>query len=97
INVFGDLPFDSAQISLESLIQRDPEVLIFLAVQKPIVKTLAQRPGWSSIRGVRDGHFCFIDEPDIRRSIMFVDGLAKLHNCLFSKAATAGQLRTEPK
>ena len=97
VNVFGDLSFDSGQIGLESLIQRNPEVLIFLAEQAPFVKTLAWRPGWSSIRGVRDGHFCFIDEPDIRRSIMFIDGLAKLHNCLFRKAASAQALPTEPK
>jgi len=97
VNVFGDLSFDSGQIGLESLIQRNPEVLIFLAEQAPFVKTLAWRPGWSSIRGVRDGHFCFIDEPDIRRSIMFIDGLAKLHNCLFRSAATAQALPTEPK
>ena len=85
VNIFGDMPFDSGQIGVESLIQRNPEVLIFLAEQAPFVKTLARRPGWSSIRGVRAGHFCFIDEPDIRRSIMFIDGLAKLHSCLFRK------------
>jgi len=97
VNVFGDLSFDSGQIGLESLIQRNPEVLIFLAEQAPFVKTLARRPGWSSIRGVRDGHFCFIHESDIRRSIMFVDGLAKLHNCLFPEVAGAKALPTEPK
>ncbi len=97
VNVFGDLPFDSGQIGLEALIQRNPEVLIFLAEQAPFVKTLSKRPGWSSIRGVRDGNFCFIDEPDIRRSIMFVDGLAKLHNCLFREAAAAQRLPTELK
>jgi ABC-type Fe3+-hydroxamate transport system substrate-binding protein len=86
INIFGDLPFDSPQVSLESLIQRDPEVLIFLAEQEPFVKTLAKRPGWSSIRGVRDSHFCFIDEPDIRRSIEFLDGLAKIQDCLFRES-----------
>lgn len=86
INIFGDLPFDSAQVSLESLIQRDPQVLIFLAEQEPFVKTLAKRPGWSSIRGVRDSHFCFIDEPDIRRSIEFLDGLAKIQDCLFHES-----------
>jgi hypothetical protein len=62
-------------------------VLIFLAEQAPFVKSLARRPGWSSIRGVRAGHFCFIDEPDIRRSIMFIDGLAKLHSCLFRQGS----------
>ncbi len=85
-NVFGDLPFDSGQISLESLIQRNPEVLIFLSDQEPFVKTVSTRPGWSSIRGVRDAQFCFIDEPDIRRSVDFLDGLAKIYRCLSGKA-----------
>jgi len=97
VNVFGDLSFDSGQIGLESLIRRNPDVLIFLAEQASFVKTLARRPGWSSIRGVRHGHFCFIHEPDIRRSIMFIDGLAKLHNCLFRAAASAQALPAEPK
>jgi len=97
VNVFGDLPFDSGQIGLESLIQRNPEVLIFLTEQSPFVKTLRRRPGWSSIRGVRDGHFCFIDEPDIRRSIMFIDGLAKLHNCFISIPANTPSMPMERK
>jgi iron complex transport system substrate-binding protein len=97
VNVFGDMPFDSGQIGLESLIRRNPQVLIFLAEQAPFVKTLPRRPGWSSISGVRDRHFCFIDEPDIRRSIMFIDGLAKLHNCLFATAASTQAIPMESK
>jgi ABC-type Fe3+-hydroxamate transport system substrate-binding protein len=85
VNVFGDMAFDSGQISLESIIQRNPEVLIFLAAQEPFVKTITTRPGWSLIRGVRDSHFCFINEPDIRRSVQFLNGLAKIHNCLFNE------------
>jgi iron complex transport system substrate-binding protein len=84
-NVFGDLPFDSGQVSLEALIRRDPEVLIFLADQEPFVRNMVKRPGWSSIRGVRNGRFCFIDEPDIRRSIEFLDGLKKIQQCLFAE------------
>jgi ABC-type Fe3+-hydroxamate transport system substrate-binding protein len=95
VNIFGDMSFDSGQIGLESLIQRNPEVLIFLAEQASFVKTLPRRPGWSSIRGVRDGHFCFIDEPDIRRSIMFIDGLAKLQSCLLRKPGEGQRLLTE--
>jgi ABC-type Fe3+-hydroxamate transport system substrate-binding protein len=85
INVFGDLPFDSGQVSLEALIRRDPEVLIFLAEQEPFARSVVQRPGWSSIRGVRDGRFCFIEEPDIRRSLGFLDGLKKIQHCLFAE------------
>jgi hypothetical protein len=46
---------------------------------------MVKRPGWSSIRGVRNGRFCFIDEPDIRRSIGFLDGLKKIQQCLFAE------------
>lgn len=97
INVFGDLPFDSGPIGLESLIQKNPEVLIFLAQQAPFVKTLRRRPGWSSIGGVRDSRFCFIDEPDIRRSIMFIGGLEKLHTCFFPAPANTPSLPMERK
>jgi hypothetical protein len=72
-------------------------VLIFLAEQAPFVKSLPRRPGWSSIRGVQDGYFCFIDEPDIRRSIMFIEGLVKLHNCLLSNPASVQRSQLERK
>jgi ABC-type Fe3+-hydroxamate transport system substrate-binding protein len=96
-NVFGDIAFDSAQIGLESLIQRNPEVLVFLTEQAPFVKSLDRRPGWSSIRGVRDRRYCFIDEPDIRRSIMFIDGLIKLQDCILGYGPSAASERAEPK
>jgi vitamin B12 transport system substrate-binding protein len=85
VNVFSDLPFDSGQIGLESLIQRNPEVLFFLADQQPFAKTIRTRPGWSSIRAVEDSQFCFIEESDIRRSVMFMAGLAKIHSCIFGE------------
>ena len=97
VNVFGDLPFDSGQIGLESLIQRNPEVLVFLADQEPFVKTIRTRPGWSSIRGVEDSHFCFIEESDIRRSVMFMEGLAKIHGCLFREKLTKQPVKAESK
>lgn len=97
VNVFGDLPFDSGQIGLESLIQRNPEVLFFLADQEPFVKTIRTRPGWSSIRGVEDSHFCFIEESDIRRSVMFMAGLAKIHGCIFGENPTKQPVRAESK
>ena len=97
INIFHDLPFDSAQVSLESLIRRDPEVLIFLAEQEPFAKTLSERPGWSSIRGVRNTHFCFVEESDLRRSIQFIDGLATIQNCLFDKKRTKQIISPETK
>jgi hypothetical protein len=42
---------------------------------------------------VRAGRICFVDEPDIRRSIMFIDGLIKLQDCILGGAPVG----VEPK
>lgn len=83
INVFEDLILDSAQVSLEWLIQRNPEVLIFLAGQEDFVKRMTQRPEWRTLRAVERSHICFIEHFDIRRSVQFHEGLVKIQNCLF--------------
>jgi ABC-type Fe3+-hydroxamate transport system substrate-binding protein len=89
INVFGDMPFDSGQISLEAIIERNPEILIFLGDQKPFAERLKTQAGWSVIEAVRNERFCFIDERDIRRSVQFAKGLRKIHDCLFNETKTA--------
>lgn len=98
INVFGDMPFDSGQINMEWIIQRDPEVLIFIARQREFVRKLFARPEWKSIRGVQRSHICFVDEADIRRSIQFLEGLAKIHACLSGTEQTGqGEPEGGPK
>ena len=97
INVFGDMTFDSGQISLESIIQRNPEVLIFLADQEPSAKKIRTQAGWNAIDGVRHEHYCFIEEPDIRRSVQFVNGLTKIHNCIFNENKAAPWASTEAR
>jgi iron complex transport system substrate-binding protein len=91
INVFGDMPFDSGQISLETIIQRNPEVLIFLSDQKRFVEQIKRQAGWMVIEAVRNERFCFIEERDIRRTVQFVNGLKKVHGCLFNETKTAAQ------
>ncbi len=83
INIFGDMAFDSGQVSLEWIIERDPDVVIFLSGQETFAKQIVTRREWKSIRAVRDSHFCFIESADIRRSVQFIKGLAKIHECLF--------------
>jgi iron complex transport system substrate-binding protein len=95
INVFGDMPFDSGQISLEAIIQRNPEVLMFLGDQKPFAEKIKTQAGWSVIEGVRNERFCFIEERDIRRSVQFINGLRKIHDCLFDETKTA--MRSAPE
>jgi ABC-type Fe3+-hydroxamate transport system substrate-binding protein len=55
-NIFADMSFDSGQVGLESLIQKS-RCADFSRRAAPFIKTLSRRPGWSSIRGVRDGRF----------------------------------------
>lgn len=87
VNVFHDLPFDSGEVSLESIIARDPQLLIFLSDQRHFVDSLTERPGWSSLAAVHNRRFCFIEEADINRSIMFIGGLKKIHRCLSRPSA----------
>jgi iron complex transport system substrate-binding protein len=59
MNVFGDLPGDVGQTGAESIVQRDPEVIILTDGDLPFnpqtPEMVAARPGWSSIAAVRNG------------------------------------------
>ena len=58
-NVFGDLPGDVGQVGAESIIQRDPEVIILTDADLPFnpqtPELVAARPGWSTVTAVRNG------------------------------------------
>jgi cobalamin transport system substrate-binding protein len=58
-NIFGDLSGDSAQVGAESIIQRDPDVIILTDADLPFnpqtPDMVAARPGWNTITAVRNG------------------------------------------
>ena len=58
-NIFGDLPGDVGQTGAESIVQRDPEVIILTDGDLPFnpqtPEMVAARPGWNSISAVRNG------------------------------------------
>jgi iron complex transport system substrate-binding protein len=58
-NIFGDLPGDVGQVGAESVIQRDPEVIILTDADLPFnpqtPAMVAARPGWNTITAVRRG------------------------------------------
>ncbi len=85
LNIFGDMPFDSAKISVEWIIQRNPQVLLFADRdrEEAFVEKILRLPEWRQIDGVKDHHICFIDEASLRRTIQFLDGVGKIHRCLF--------------
>jgi len=83
INIFKDMPFDSGKVSLEWIIQRDPEVLIFVDSQREFAERIRELPGWREINGVQKNHICFIEAVHLRRTIQFLDGVKRIHQCLF--------------
>ena len=56
-NVFADVDAPSATVTVETIVARDPEVIIFFADDAP---EFADRPEWRTVRAVRDRQFLFL-------------------------------------
>ena len=56
-NVFGDLAAPSPQVSLEAIIDRDPDVIVFPVSGRGQggAAWLEERPGWENLRAVHSG------------------------------------------
>jgi iron complex transport system substrate-binding protein len=58
-NIFADLPGDVGQVGSESILQRDPEIIILLDADLPFnpqtPEMVAARPGWDTISAVQNG------------------------------------------
>lgn len=83
VNVFEDMQLDSWKVSVESIIQRNPEVLILVGKQEEFVNRNLKRPEWRQIDAVKNHHVCFIEAAEIRRTIQFLDGVEKIYKCIF--------------
>lgn len=59
INIFGDLAGDYGQVGAESIIERDPEVIILTDTDLPFnpqtPEMVAARPGWDTTSAVQNG------------------------------------------
>jgi iron complex transport system substrate-binding protein len=58
-NIFADLPSDFGQVGAESILARDPEVIILTDADLPFnpqtPELVAARPGWDTITAVQNG------------------------------------------
>jgi len=61
VNVFGDLGASAAPVSLETIVQRDPDAVLVLAPDTTRPPDLASRPGWRAVRAVREGRILVVD------------------------------------
>src|SRR5712691_1913466 len=61
-NVFSDVAAPSAQVSLETIVARDPQWIAVLAdsAAPPAPPAFAKRREWRAVRAVRDGHFLLL-------------------------------------
>ena len=58
-NVFGDIAAPSAQVSLETIVARDPQWIAVLA-DTAVPPAFAKRREWRAVRAVREGHFLLL-------------------------------------
>jgi ABC-type Fe3+-hydroxamate transport system substrate-binding protein len=58
-NVFGDVAAPSAQVSLETIVARDPRWIAVLS-DSAVPPAFAKRREWRAVRAVRDGHFLLL-------------------------------------
>ena len=57
-NIYADLPASSGQISVESAVERNPDVVLVLGKATP---AFAKRPEWQAVPAVREHAFVFAD------------------------------------
>ncbi len=57
-NIYRDLPASSGQISVESAVKRNPDVVLVLGKSTP---AFANRPEWQAVPAVRERRFVFAD------------------------------------
>jgi iron complex transport system substrate-binding protein len=63
-NVFADLPQPSAQVSLEEIAKRDPDVIL---AGPTTAQQLRAHQGWQAVRAVREGRILVIDTAIVGR------------------------------
>jgi iron complex transport system substrate-binding protein len=57
-NVFADVDAPSATVAVETIAERDPDVIVFFAEDAP---TFAERPEWQTIPAARGRKFVFLE------------------------------------
>ena len=57
-NVFDDVNAPSATVAVETIVERNPDAIVFFAEDAP---TFAQRPEWQTIPAVRGRRFVFLE------------------------------------
>ena len=83
-NVFGDVDAPSAPVTIESIVERDPDLVVLFSDDAP---GFADRPEWQTVAAVRDRRFVFLQGSEFEYpSFRAFEAVRKLQG-LLAKAA----------
>lgn len=90
INIFNDVNIENLSVSLEKVIENNPEVII--AAYDAKTSEIALRPGFSSLIAVKDANIIKIDyNIYVRPGPRILDAVLDLYNKLFPEAAISSE------
>jgi iron complex transport system substrate-binding protein len=83
-SISNDLRGDWPRLSLEEVLRRDPDVILFPKTESfsPGLEEFARLPGWKDLRAVKNHQMYFISETIMRPSPRLVDALEEVAKIL---------------
>ncbi len=90
-NVFDDLPAAWPRIDLETLVARDPEIMVIgfhngLTNRDETIRHLRGMPGWRTLRAVQTGRVYTVGDEIMRPGPRLIDVLETLHQAFYENA-----------
>ncbi len=85
-NIFADAAQDYPQVSPEAVIERDPDVILGPSSHGSalVASKIAARPGWQSVKAIRQGRIAIVDGDTISRAgPRIVDALESVAKLLY--------------
>ncbi len=84
ISVADDLPGEWPRMSLEEVVRRDPEVILFPEAESfsPPIDEFSRQPGWKEVSAIRDHRMYLIPATINRTSPSLIDALEKVAEAL---------------
>ena len=61
-SVTDDIAEEWPEISLESIVSRQPDAILFIKGSKLTAEELRTRPGWERVKAVQQGHVYYVDD-----------------------------------
>ncbi|HNZ40229.1 MAG TPA: cobalamin-binding protein [Candidatus Latescibacteria bacterium] len=92
-NVFADLPTAWPRIDLETLVRRNPDIILvgYHAATERDIASLREAPGWRTIKAVREGKVYILGDAIMREGPRLVDALEEVSRVLYPRGKVLSQ------